>query len=76
MGDQVTVCAKIPVELKMKLIDYDVNISKIIRQALQAEVERLEKEKLMKLIGEASKILQKIPNEDFIKSIREDRDSR
>jgi len=60
----------------MKLIDYDVNISKIIRQALQAEVERLEKEKLMKLIGEASKILQKIPNEDFIKSIREDRDSR
>jgi hypothetical protein len=28
MSKQATVCAKIPVELKMKLIDYDVNIAK------------------------------------------------
>jgi post-segregation antitoxin (ccd killing protein) len=49
MGEQATVCAKVPVELKEKLAALGVNVSELIRQHLQAEVDRLERERLKKL---------------------------
>jgi len=76
MGAQVTVCAKVPADLKKKLAESGINISEIIRKAMQSEAERLEKERLKKLLKEASVILQKIPPEEFIESIRASRDSR
>jgi post-segregation antitoxin (ccd killing protein) len=76
MGNQATVCAKVPAELKERLTTLGVNVSELIRDALQSEVDRIEKEKLRKLAKEASVILQKIPPEEFVESIRESRDSR
>jgi antitoxin CcdA len=76
MGMQETVCAKVPAELKKKLSSLGVNISEVIRESLQAEVERLEKEKLNKLAKEVSAILKKIPPEEFTQSVRASRDSR
>ena len=40
MGNQVTVTAKIPAELKKKLTKLGVNVSELTREALQREVER------------------------------------
>ena len=71
-----TVCAKVPADLKKKLSNLGVNVSEVIRESLQSEVDRLEKEKLNKLAKEVSVILKKIPPEEFAESIRSSRDNR
>ena len=76
MGEQATVCAKVPVELKEKLASLGVNVSELIRQQLQAEVDRLEKERLKEQAKEVSVIFKKIPPEEFVESVRATRDSR
>jgi len=70
------VCAKVPAELKKKLSSLGVNTSQVIRESLQAEVDRLEKERLNKLAKEVSVILKKIPPEEFAQSVRATRESR
>ena len=76
MGTQATVCAKVPAELKKKLTSLGVNVSELIRDSLQFEVDRLERERLKKLAEEVSVILKKIPPEEFVESIRASRDNR
>ena len=76
MGSQVTVCAKIPAELKKKLAKLGVNVSGLVREALQSEVERLERERLRRLAEDAGAILQKIPAEEIVESVRASRDNR
>jgi post-segregation antitoxin (ccd killing protein) len=76
MALEETVCAKVPAELKKKLSKLGVNVSQVVRDALQAEVDRIEKERLNKLAKEVSAILQKIPPEEFAQSIRSSRDTR
>jgi len=76
MSDQVTVSAKIPGALKKKLSKLGVNVSGVMRGALQFEVKRLEREKLSKLAEDAGAILQKIPPQEIIESIRASRDNR
>lgn len=76
MAMEETVCAKVPAELKKKLSSFGVNVSEVIRESLQSEVDRLERERLAKLAKEVSVILKKIPPEEFAESIRASRDSR
>jgi post-segregation antitoxin (ccd killing protein) len=76
MRAQATVCAKVPAELKEKLASLGVNVSELIREHLQAEVDRLEKERLQKTAHEVAAILKKIPPEEFIESVRATRESR
>ena len=76
MGNQVTITAKIPAELKKKLTKLEINVSGLVREALQSEVERIEKEKLRSLAAEAGEILQKIPAEEIIDAIRAGRENR
>lgn len=76
MGTQVTVSAKIPSELKKKLNDFGVNVSGLMRETLQSEVKRLEKERLRKLAQDAGEILQKIPEDELVESVRASRDNR
>ena len=71
-----TVCAKVPAELKKKLSSLGVNVSEVIRESLQSEVDRLEKERINKLAKEVSAILKKIPPEEFVQSIRATRDNQ
>jgi post-segregation antitoxin (ccd killing protein) len=76
MGNQVTVTAKIPAELKKKLTKLGVNVSELTREALQREVERLERDRRRRLAEEASKILQKIPAEEIVEAVRASRENR
>lgn len=76
MALEETVCAKVPAELKKKLSKYGINVSQVVRDSLQTEVDRIEKEKLNKLAKEVSVILKKIPPEEFTQSIRTSRDNR
>jgi hypothetical protein len=71
-----TVCAKVPAELKKKLSSLGVNVSEVIRESLQSEVDRLEAERINKLAKEVSTILKKIPPEEFVQSIRAIRDNK
>jgi len=75
-GKQVTITAKIPAELKAKLAKSGANVSAVVREALTLEAERLEKERLRKLIEEADEIFQKIPTEEFVEAIRAGREAR
>lgn len=76
MSNQTTVCAKISADLKKKIVELNINASAVMREALQSEVKRKEKERLRKLAEEAAQILQKIPAEEIVESIRASRDSR
>lgn len=76
MGRQVTVTAKIPADLKEKLTKVGANVSGLIREALEREVKRLEKERLQKLAEEAGGILQKIPADELVEAVREGREAR
>lgn len=72
----VTVSAKIPRELREKLRSLNVNVSRLIREAIEREVRRREEERLRALAGEASAILKKIPEGEIVKLIRETRKER
>jgi post-segregation antitoxin (ccd killing protein) len=76
LGKQVTVTAKIPVGLKERLNKLGVNMSGLIREALELEVERLERERLRKLAQEAGELLQKIPAEELVAAVRMGREAR
>ncbi len=76
MSNQTTICAKISADLKKKVSELNINASAVMREALQSEVKRKEKEKLRKLAEEAAKILQKIPTEELVESIRSSRNNR
>ena len=72
----VTITAKIPKELKEKIRRLNINASRVIREALEAEVRRREEERLKALAREVSRILNKIPKEEIVRAIREARDER
>jgi post-segregation antitoxin (ccd killing protein) len=76
MAKQVTITAKIPAELKEKLVKSKVNVSAIVRKALSLEAERLEKERLRRLVEETSEIFQKIPTDEFVEAVRAGREAR
>jgi hypothetical protein len=50
-------------------------VSGLVREALQSEVERLERERLRKLAEVAGAILQKVPAEEIVESVRASRDN-
>ncbi|MEM0132101.1 MAG: type II toxin-antitoxin system CcdA family antitoxin [Saccharolobus sp.] len=72
---QITVSAKIRKDLYDKLREYNVNISEIIRQALENEVRKVEEEKARASAEKIARELKIDPNE-VAKLIREDRDNR
>ncbi len=60
----VTVSAKIPAELKERMEELDINVSRVIRRALEEGVRRRELERLKELVEEAAEAFRKIP-EDY-----------
>ncbi len=71
-----TVSAKIPRKLKEKLRKLDVNVSRVVREALEKEVKRREEEQMRALAGEISVLLRKIPSDELVKLVRETREER
>ncbi|RLE75998.1 MAG: hypothetical protein DRJ44_04860 [Thermoprotei archaeon] len=74
--ETVTVSAKVRKDLWIKLKKYKVNISKVIRRALEEEVKKREEEELRRELVKASNILKRIPTERIVGHIREMREAR
>ena len=72
----VTVSAKVRRELWEKLRGYGVNVSEVIKRSLEEEVRRREEEEAERLLGEASKHLRKLSEEEIVESIRESREEQ
>ncbi len=74
---QEVVTAKIPKSLKERARRYGVNISGLVRSALEAEVARLEDRESRKKLDELSVSLKgRISGRDVVKAIRETREER
>lgn len=72
-----TVTARVPEELKADMDEYDINVSEIVRDALEAEVRRRRREELIKRGDDLSRrIGDQIETERVVENIREDRESR
>lgn len=76
MGKYVTVSVKIPVEVKEKLDRLGIKPSKLLKKAIEEEIKRAEIKAIKGDIMRMKELLDRIPIEDVIKSIREDRDSK
>jgi len=74
MRKYVIVTAKINADLKERLKKLEVNVSGLIREALELEANRMERERIRKLAEEAGVILQKIPTEELVEAIRMSRE--
>jgi antitoxin CcdA len=72
----VTVSARIRRELYEKLKRYGVNVSYVIRRALEEEVRRREEEEVARMLDKVQEILARIPSEELVKAIRSDREER
>ncbi|MDT7902187.1 MAG: CopG family transcriptional regulator [Acidianus sp.] len=76
MGKSVVISVRIPEELKEELEKYNIDEAEVIRRALVNEVKKAKAKELEKEAKEIKEVLSKIPIEDVIKEIREDRDER
>ena len=74
MTEVVTV--RVKKTLKEKARKYKIDVSKTVRAALEDEVKKREEEELRQALIEIKTILQKIPDEEIVKAIRESRDQR
>ncbi len=74
MTEIVTV--RVKKSLKEKTRKYNINVSKTVRAALEAEIKKHEQEELSQALSDIKIILQKIPDEEIVKAIRESRDQR
>jgi antitoxin CcdA len=74
MTEIVTV--RVKKSLKEKARKYKVNVSKTVRAALEEEIRKREEEELSQALSDIKTILQKIPDEQIVKAIRESRDQR
>lgn len=76
MSGYVTISTKVPLEVKEKLKKLGLKPSKILRKAIENAIVEEEIKRLKENIEALKPILAKIPMEDVIKSIREDREKR
>jgi post-segregation antitoxin (ccd killing protein) len=76
MSHTETVTGKIPAKYKEILQKHGVNISALIRDAVEKEIEKIQEEEQRTALNNTSKLLQKIPDNEIVKIIRESRDKR
>ena len=72
--DYEVVSAKIPKEYKKKIKEYNINVSRVIRKAIEEEIRRKEAEKIKKIVEKNKKLLKKLKINDVVAIIREDRE--
>ena len=70
-----TVSAKIPEELKRELDDAEVNVSDVIRGALEEEVRRRRRERVVEEAAEIGKKFD-VEDEEIARIVRESRNER
>jgi hypothetical protein len=74
MSEVLTV--RVDKTLKEKTKKYKINVSKITRQAIEEEIKKHEKQELTNMITEMKNLLEKIPDQEITKAIRDSRDQR
>ncbi len=74
--ESVTLSVRVPRKLKEELTWYRVEVSKVVRRALEEEIRRRRLEELRKVAAELGGFFSKIPDEKIIKSIKEARAQR
>jgi len=62
--------------LKRKIKKYNLSVSKITRQAIEEEIKKRERQELTSAIMEMKTLLEKIPDQEIVKAIRDSRDQR
>ncbi len=74
MSEVITV--RVKKSLKEKIRKHRINVSKTVRDALEDEVKKRENAELAQAINQMKTVLEKIPDEEIVKAIRESRDQR
>jgi antitoxin CcdA len=67
-----TVSARIPDELKRRISEEEIVLSEVVREALEKELERRERENLREEVDELGDLVD-VEDEEVVESIREDR---
>ncbi|NHI94358.1 MAG: hypothetical protein EAX96_17835 [Candidatus Lokiarchaeota archaeon] len=75
MADYSTISAKIEKQKKKKLDELNINITNMIRNAVDKEISEHEEQIMNEKIHEVSKILKKISNKEIISMINEEREN-
>jgi len=70
------ITAKVPKKLRDEARKYGINISKLIREALEREIRRRKIEETMRLQKELKKTFEKIKRDEIVEIIRETRNER
>ncbi|KAA0006801.1 MAG: hypothetical protein FE045_02005 [Thermoplasmata archaeon] len=68
------VSAKIPKEFKKKIKEYNINVSDVIRKAIEEEIRKREAMRIKENIEKNRKLLEKLKMKDIVAIIREDRE--
>jgi len=74
MSEAVTV--RVDKTLKEKIKKYKISVSKITREALEEEIKKHERQELVNAVSEMKTLLNKIPDDEIVRAIRESRDQR
>lgn len=76
MSKYVTVSVKVPYKLREKMRQFGIKPSTLLRRAIEDEIRRREVKSVKKEIKELKAVLDRIPMEDVVRGIREDREHR
>jgi post-segregation antitoxin (ccd killing protein) len=71
----VTISVRIPKELKEKIKKYGINISHVVRKALEEELRKKKIEEAREAAKRLGEFFSKIPEEDIVKGINISRKS-
>ncbi len=72
-----TVTARVPEELKAQTSEYNINVSEVVRDALETEVRRQRREALIERGDELSRRFgEQIETDRVVETIRTDRETR
>lgn len=68
-----TVSARVPEELKRQVSEEDINLSEVIRSALEEEIRKKRREKIREDADELSDRVQEVDSDEVVEAIRRDR---
>lgn len=74
MARYATVSVKVPKELRERMRELGIEVSKVLRRAIEEEVRRKEVESVRKAIEVLKPALDKVSVEEAVRSIRQDRE--
>lgn len=76
MGRYATISVKIPAELKEELRRRGIKVADVVREALRRAVAEARMRELEGRLEEIAPLLERMPLDFVVRSIREDRDRR